>query len=231
MERLEQLEYDLDLISKANPYAAINYIRRGVGYDSYLEEYAQYRRMKPEELLETLTELQESARGFQTFEEWFAYMEEYRRELEQQKQLRERRDVDGVMLATMHSAKGLEYEVVILPDVNEGITPYKKAVSEEEYEEERRMFYVAMTRAKRFLHVFSVKRLHGKEVDASRFLEEMAVGAMQLPAGTHVEHAGFGKGIVVAQDRDKVRIYFERLSEERVLSVDMCRQNNLLKVL
>ena len=77
------------------------------------------------------------------------------------------------MLATMHSAKGLEYEVVFLPDVNEGITPYKKAVSPEELEEERRMFYVALTRAKQYLHVFSVVRLHGKEMDESRFVKEM----------------------------------------------------------
>jgi len=174
IDRIDRLEYDLSMIARANPYAAINYIRRGIGYDTYLEEYAQYRRMKPEELLETVTELQESARGFDTFEEWFAYMEHYKEELEQQKAWRDQRTADGVMLATMHSSKGLEYEVVILPDVNEGITPYKKAVSEDEIEEERRMYYVAMTRAKQYLHVFSVVRLHGRETDLSRFVGEMA---------------------------------------------------------
>ena len=133
--------------------------------------------MKPEELTEIITELQESARNFDTFEEWFAYMEKYRRELERQKELREKRNIDGVMLATMHSSKGLEYEVVMLPEVNEGITPYKRAVSVQELEEERRMFYVAMTRAKRYLHIFSVVRLHGKEMEQSRFIGEMALGA------------------------------------------------------
>jgi len=172
-ERIDKLEYDLNMIAKTNPYAAINYIRRGVGYDDYLTSYAEFRRMKPEDLLEIVTELQESAREFDTFEEWFAYMEEYRRELELQKEQRERRNTDSVMLATMHSSKGLEYEAVILPDVNEGITPYKRAVSEEELEEERRMFYVAMTRAKKYLHIFSVVRLHGKELEPSRFVGEM----------------------------------------------------------
>jgi len=172
-ERIDKLEYDLNMIAKTNPYAAINYIRRGVGYDDYLTSYAEYRRMKPEDLLEVVTELQESARDFNTFEEWFAYMEEYRRELERQKEMRECKMTDAVMLATMHSAKGLEYEVVILPDANEGITPYKRAVSEEELEEERRMFYVAMTRAKKYLHIFSVIRMHGKESEVSRFVKEM----------------------------------------------------------
>lgn len=173
VDRIDKLEYDLEMLAKTNPYAAINYIRRGIGYDDYLQQYAEYRRMKPEDLLEVITELQESARGFDTFEEWFAYMEEYKRELERQKELRTKRNVDGVMLATMHSSKGLEYEVVILPDVNEGITPYKRAVSEEELEEERRMYYVAMTRAKQYLHVFSVVRHHGKEMELSRFVGEM----------------------------------------------------------
>lgn len=173
IDRIDKLEYDLEMLAKTNPYAAINYIRRGIGYDEYLQQYAEYRRMKPEELLEVITELQESARNFDTFEEWFAYMEEYKQELERQRELREKRNIRGVMLATMHSAKGLEYEVVFLPDVNEGITPYKKAVSPEELEEERRMFYVALTRAKQYLHVFSVVRLHGKEMDESRFIKEM----------------------------------------------------------
>ncbi|MBP3609662.1 MAG: ATP-dependent helicase [Lachnospiraceae bacterium] len=230
VERLDKLEYDLEMISKTNPYAAINYIRRGIGYDSYLEQYAEYRRMRPEELMETLTELQESARGFQTFEEWFAYMEQYKKELEHQKEQREKRNAEGVMLATMHSSKGLEYEVVLLPDVNEGITPYKKAVSEEELEEERRMYYVAMTRAKQFLHVFSVRRLHGKEMDLSRFVGEMAVGTGELLPGTRVVHATFGEGTVVIQEKDTIKIYFTSIGEEKKLRLDVCRKNNLLRL-
>ena len=175
IDRIDKLEYDLEMLAKANPYAAINYIRRGIGYDEYLQQYAEYRRMKPEELLEIVTELQESARNFETFEAWFSYMAEYKQELERQKEFREKRNIPGVMLATMHSSKGLEYEVVILPDVNEGITPYKKAVSAEELEEERRMFYVAVTRAKQYLHIFSVTRLHGKEMDISGFVKEMSI--------------------------------------------------------
>ncbi len=230
VDRIDKLEYDLDMLKKTNPYAAINYIRRGIGYDDYLQQYAEYRRMKPEELIEIVTELQESAREFETYEEWFAYMEEYRRELERQKELREKRNVDGVMLATMHSSKGLEYEVVILPDVNEGITPYKRAVSPEELEEERRMYYVAITRAKQYLHVFSVVRLHGKEMEISRFVGEMALSAEELLPGTHVFHITYGKGIVVAQDKDRVRIYFDSLSGERLFHLEVCRKNNVLKL-
>lgn len=230
VERIDKLEYDLEVLAKTNPYAAINYIRRGIGYDDYLQQYAEYRRMKPEDLLEIVTELQESARDFETFEEWFAYMEEYKRELERQKEQREQRNIDGVMLATMHSSKGLEYEVVILPDVNEGIIPYKRAVSPEELEEERRMYYVAMTRAKQYLHVFSVMRLHGKEMEMSRYVGEMSLAPEELLPGTHVSHVSFGKGIVIARDKDRARIYFSSLDEEKLIHLEACRKNNVLKI-
>ena len=181
-------------------------------------------------MLETLTELQESSKGFQTFEQWFAYMAQYKKELEHQKEKRQQRNVDGVMLATMHSSKGLEYEVVILPDVNEGITPYKKAISEEELEEERRMYYVAMTRAKQYLHVFSIFHLHGKTIEASRFLGEMNLSAEKIEAGTKVVHIKFGRGTVISQEKGQIRIYFETLKAERLLQLEVCKKNNLLKM-
>jgi len=230
VERIDRLEYDLSMIAKANPYAAINYIRRGIGYDTYLEEYAAYRRMKPEELLETVTELQESARNFDTFEAWFAYIEQYKQELGQQKQWQDKQKRKGVVLSTMHSSKGLEYETVILPDVNEGLTPYKKAVSEEELEEERRMYYVAMTRAKKYLYVYSVVRLHGKEMELSRFVGEMALPKQVLAAGTHLLHRTYGKGILIAQSGQKARVYFDATGEEKVLDLEHCRKHNLIKV-
>lgn len=230
IENIEKLEKNLKWIAKMNPYAAMQYIRKVVGYDEYLQEYAQYRRMPVEDLFEIMTELQESAKGFQTFEEWFFHIEEYRKELEHQKEQRNKRNLDSVMLATMHSSKGLEYEVVILPDVNEGIIPYKKAVLDEELEEERRMFYVAMTRAKRQLHVFSILRLHGKEMYVSRFISEMGVSNDTIKAGTIVIHVKFGKGIVVSHEKGQIRVYFEKLRAERLLQLEVCKKNNLLRI-
>jgi DNA helicase-2/ATP-dependent DNA helicase PcrA len=78
LERIDQLEYDLALLGKMNPFAAVNYIRKGIGYEEYLKEYADLRRIKPEELIEILDELQESARNFKSYEAWFAHMEEYK---------------------------------------------------------------------------------------------------------------------------------------------------------
>jgi DNA helicase-2/ATP-dependent DNA helicase PcrA len=173
-ERLEQFEDDLLALSHMTPYAAINYIRKAIGYDEFLEEYAQFRHIKVEELYEILDELSDLAKPFQNYKEWFENMEQYALELE--KQVKKKKDVqqeDAVAFVTMHGSKGLEYDIVFIVDVNEGIIPHQKAVLEEDIEEERRMFYVAMTRAKKELYIYFAKERFSKEFTMSRFLAEL----------------------------------------------------------
>lgn len=170
-ERIESLEGDLRAIARMSPLAAVNYIRQGIGYDEYLIEYAAFRRMRPEELLETADELKESAAGFKTFDEWFAHIEAYKEELLRQAAQR-RTETDAITLATMHSAKGLEFPIVYILDANEGITPHSRAMLDEDMEEERRLFYVAMTRAKTRLHVYAVRERYHKKAEVSRFVWE-----------------------------------------------------------
>ena len=74
---------------------------------------------------------------------------------------------------TLHAAKGLEFNTVFLIEANEGRMPYKKAVSEKAAEEERRLFYVGMTRAKDVLKICYVKEKNGKEAAPSRFVDEL----------------------------------------------------------
>lgn len=171
-ERIEQLEADLRVISRIGPFAAINYIRMGIGYETYLQEYAQYRRINADNLVEILDELQDGAKAFPTYEAWFSHMEEYTKELQNQKKQQELL-TDCVSLATLHSTKGLEYPMVHILDVNEELMPYKKAILDADIQEERRMFYVGITRAREELHIHSVKKYNGREMDISRFVAEM----------------------------------------------------------
>ena len=177
LERLEQLQYDLSMLAKMKPYAAVNFIRRGIGYDEYIREYADYRGIRADDMMEILDELLEEARGQDSFEEWFDYMQAYKEELKEQAKKsygqQGREEDDSVMLMTMHGAKGLEFECVFIPDANEGITPHCKSVLNADMEEERRMFYVAMTRAKEHLHIYYLKERFHKEVDVSRFVNEI----------------------------------------------------------
>ena len=170
-KRIGQLEHDIKVLERLSPYAAINYIRKAIGYDEFCAEYADYRRMKVEDLYDVLDELQESAKEYKDYDGWFSHIETYTKELQEVYRL-QNQNMESVTLATLHSAKGLEYENVYLIDVNEGVMPYKKAVLDTEIEEERRMFYVGMTRAKKNLHLFAVKKRNNKDAEISRFIKE-----------------------------------------------------------
>ena len=74
---------------------------------------------------------------------------------------------------TLHGSKGLEFDNVIIVDVNETIIPHKMSVKPEEIEEERRLFYVGMTRAKKRLHLCSVKHRYNHDLEVSRFIDEI----------------------------------------------------------
>ncbi len=173
LERIDQLEYDLALLSGMSPYAAVNYVRRGIGYEDYLKEYADQRRMKVEELQDILEELQENAKEFKSHSEWFNHIEKYREELKRQAEEGQLLQRDSLTVATMHSSKGLEYRAVFLPDVNEGIIPHKKAALPSDIEEERRLFYVAMTRARDHLYIYYAKERYNKGMLRSRFVDEL----------------------------------------------------------
>ena len=168
-DRLTTMETHLRILKGLPPYAAINFIRKGMGYEEYLQEYALYRKIKPEELGEILDRLSESAKGMNTLKEWEEYLEDYTRKLEEQagKQKKE-----GVQILTLHGAKGLEFDRVYILNVNEGSIPYRKAVLAPAVEEERRLFYVGMTRARKFLTLCYVKKQYEKEREPSRFLKE-----------------------------------------------------------
>ena len=173
-ERIEKLECDIKIISRISPYAAVNYIRNGMGYDEYLADYAGIRQIPLEECVDVLEELQESMRNYKKLEDWLEFTEQYTKELKEKKE-RQRKQVQtesAISILTMHGAKGLEFDTVFMPDLNEGLIPYKKAVLEEEIEEERRLFYVGMTRAKKELHLYYVKQLRNKDAEPSHFLLE-----------------------------------------------------------
>ena len=172
LDRIDRLELDLRMLKDMAPYAAVNYIRYGMNYEEYLQEYAKARRMKPEELTDILDEIQDGCRPFKTVQAWYEHLTAYKERLLEQRGKKER-DPDAITLATLHSAKGLEFQEVFLVDVNEGTIPHRKASMEADIEEERRLFYVGMTRAKDRLHLFYVRERYGKRVEPSVFLEPL----------------------------------------------------------
>ncbi|SFR55156.1 ATP-dependent helicase [Anaeromicropila populeti] len=231
VDRINKLEYDLNLMKSMNPLAAIKYIRNGVGYNSYLEEYAKFRNIKVEELLEVLEELEENSKDFKTYSQWFSFMEQYQENLKEQIQHKNEKDYDSISLMTFHGCKGLEFKNVFIVDANEGITPHRKAVSSTEMEEERRMFYVAMTRAKDNLFLYYIKERYEKKLICSRFIGELLSDSSEIKEQARVEHKTYGMGTVLSLNEKKCTIKFDQLGVPKVLSLEFCIQNQLIKVI
>ncbi|EOS35605.1 hypothetical protein C804_00805 [Lachnospiraceae bacterium A4] len=171
---------ELHFIKSLNPFSAVNFIRKGVGngtgYDAYLKKQAAEKGKDVSEEFEELEELMRLSREFETIELWLEHIENYDAilyEIAQQEKRLKKMNTDAVSMVTMHASKGLEWDVVILPDVNEGVIPHKKAVTDAELEEERRMFYVAMTRAKQHLFIFYIQEKEAGNLLPSRFLDEL----------------------------------------------------------
>lgn len=229
VQRILDFIKDLEMMKKMSPYAAITYIRNAIGYDAYLREYAQFRRMNVDELFDVLQEIQESAKEFETMEEFFEYVKKYGEELKSQRQ-KQAEEGNRIILTTMHSAKGLEYKVVFVPEVNEGVIPHKKAVKDAEIEEERRLFYVALTRAKKYLHVFTVKQLSHKEAAPSIFLPEIIFDEKRFIVGARVRHRKYGEGIITYLDKKKVTVLFEKCGAKN-FHIDFVKKYGSLRVL
>ena len=229
-EKIDKLEMDLCLLRKMEPYAAIQYIRNGIGYEDYMNEYAQFRRMNPDDLEEVLNQIQESAKEYHSFEEWFAYIDSYGEELEKQMEAGRQQQKSGVTLTTMHSSKGLEYEVVFVMDINEGVTPHKKAVKDADLEEERRLFYVAVTRAKTYLFLYSLKELYQKDAQISRYIGELRYDKKEFKKGRRVVHKNIGKGTILELKDDKIKIKFDNSKKPRLFSMKYLMEQGLLEL-
>lgn len=179
-ERIWNFEYDLKNLASLSPYAAIHFIRKGIGYDEFLKTYADERNVNADDWFDVLDEMQEMARDKKSIPEFLSFVENYGDTLEEMRQEQKKQQVKeepGVSLMTMHASKGLEFPVVFVPTLNEDIVPYRKAVQEGNLEEERRMLYVAMTRAKTYLHLSFVKERFHKEAEPSPFLYEISCGS------------------------------------------------------
>ena len=171
-DRIDKMEDQIKVLASMPLYGAINFIRKGIGYEEYLQEYASYRRIKPEELMEVLNRIHESTRDVKTLEEWEERIHKYTQALlEQAKNQNEKQQ--GVLISTLHGSKGLEFKNVFILNINEGNIPYKKAVLDAQVEEERRLFYVGMTRAKKRLTLCYVHFQFEKQKEKSRFLGEV----------------------------------------------------------
>ena len=172
----------------------------GIGYDDYIRSYAEYRKLDAEALLGDFAQMEADARTFRTIQDWLDYAMDAAARI---KASAIPKNPEGVALTTMHKAKGLEWKCVFVIDVNQDLVPHKNAESPEETEEERRLFYVSMTRAADSLFLLG----SGKE---SSFMRDLKEDLRREEAGrfyqeykksqggpVYVRHSVWGIGLVM----------------------------------
>lgn len=162
-DSVKRLYRDLDHLAGKRLHLQIHYIRNVMGYDAWLRE--KYGSEKAEAFQQVGEEFAQFSRQFATLQDMNNYISQYREVIR-----KETPEKEGAQILTMHAAKGLEFPYVYIPDCNEGKIPLDKSKTKEAVEEERRMFYVAMTRAKQKLCLFYHNGKTGKDAP-SRFLK------------------------------------------------------------
>ena len=206
---------------------AVDQILVYMGYQDYLKKMGMNankleivkmigsREDSPEKLLERLKELE--------------------RIIREKKEERECRFI----LSTMHASKGLEYDTVYLLDVVDGILPEKvltsmNTASKEEigaYEEERRLFYVGVTRAKNQLNIFATgkpSRFCNELLEKNISAESYQKLSDELGEGVIVKHRKFGKGVVTEIEGENIRIRFG--DDEKKMDLKVLARLGLLEI-
>lgn len=169
---LRKLELDIARMEKMDLFAAVNYVRKGIGYDEWLQKTNQ-------EGMKEAEWFQEQVRAFRKFSDLQKDIMNLEEKLRRECKAEENAE-NAVQLLTMHASKGLEFDSVYIPNCNEGITPHKMSISNEQIEEERRMFYVAMTRAKEKLTFSWIAGTKKEPGMLSRFLSDLGLDTYQF---------------------------------------------------
>ena len=234
VKTINDLDIDITYVKGLNPKNAISYIRTTLDYDRYILDYCTNRKIKTNGLIEILNELESSATNFKTIQEYLDHIERVKSEIVDNKNNKE---TDCVIFTTMHSAKGLEFKNVYIIGANEGTIPHEKSyeIDDEEkkndqIEEERRLMYVAITRAEENICISSPINKYGKRVSKSRFVEDIKAPTKKemdsITIGDKIYHKKFKEGIIVEKNGDSIKIRFKDV--DRVLNSKVCLTKRII---
>jgi DNA helicase-2/ATP-dependent DNA helicase PcrA len=211
IKNLDKLQKDIHRLNKMSLQSAIQYIITDLMYHDYIKEYSQKYKIQISELEEILEEYKEAASSYNSIISFLAHIDQYGEEL--QKSLQQSEEEDRVTLSTIHGVKGMEFKNVFIVNCVEEVIPHINSV-ESDIEEERRLFYVGITRTIHNLFLCIPRNIRGKYKEPSRFIEECNINLFEdiqalYKIGSAVEHSSFGKGVVVNIDKNVIEIKFE----------------------
>lgn len=160
--KIENWELLNKTLVKLEASSAISLIRYGFSYETYL-------RQKAPNQLKNLEKLVDDAKAFKSIESFRKYLLGESLDADNKDS---RSNEDSVGLYTLHASKGLEFNTVFIIQANDGYIPQRKTDNKSVLEEERRLFYVGMTRAKENLIISTTKKSKNREMSPSLFLKQ-----------------------------------------------------------
>lgn len=242
VKNIQKLKKEFNKLSEKKPYAAISLIERDLEYGKHLKEYCKKSSFSYEVTKTIMSNLKTIASETSSIIEFLARLDELQLLIKDSKN---NKDNNAVTFSTIHSSKGLEFKNVFIIDMIDGEFPTMNSIESFELnnpkylEEERRLFYVGMTRAKEYLDVITINQKNGERVFYSRFVNELesimdcsdrvsTATDSWLKVGTKVFHEKFGLGKVRSIEGDSIVINFKSNGIKQ-LSLDLCLRKNLLK--
>ena len=234
IKTINDLDIDISYVKGLNPKNAISYIRTTLDYDRYILDYCSNRKIKTNGLIEILNEIESGATHFKTIGEYLNHIDKVKEEI---KDKNKNKETHGVIFTTMHSAKGLEFRNVFVVGVNEGTIPHEKSydIDDEDkklkqIEEERRLMYVAITRAEENICISSPKNKYAKKVFKSRFIDDILGPTKKevenLQIGSKIYHKIFKEGTIREKTGDTVVIEFS--DREKTLNLKTCIEKKII---
>jgi DNA helicase-2/ATP-dependent DNA helicase PcrA len=233
---------DFITLKVKKPLEAIKFIRHNLKYEERLEGYAELTGYSMDNLKYILNTLEEISEGTHTMQEFVDKLNTLKRVMYES---RHNKKNNAVTLSTLHSSKGLEFTKVYMIDLVEGQIPTKDSIKMDSMgdtsamEEERRLWYVGMTRAKEKLELLTVEYKNNEETQPSRFIKEIEQfmsknikkdSSMPLHKDSLVRHRKFGLGIIKGIKDSLITIDFDEKGLKH-LSIDMCIKRNLLELI
>lgn len=207
LKNLMKVRKDINYLNKISLGTAIDYVLYELDYHKYIEEYSKKYKSKLNELEEIIKEFRESAIPFRNILSFLCHIEKVKNEIEKSKTKKE-----GVLLSTIHGVKGMEFKNVFLININEEIIPHSNSMeSKENIEEERRLFYVGVTRTMENLFIGTLRTIKGKGIKPSRFLKEMDIEGKEIgnfEVGSKINHKVLGQGEVLNVNENIINILF-----------------------
>ncbi|HCW52139.1 MAG TPA: ATP-dependent helicase, partial [Clostridium sp.] len=228
-KKLDDLKKDIQYLNKISLSSAIAYIVMDLGYIDHLKNYAQKFNQSFDDLEDVIEEFKLAAEGYKTIFEFLKHVNEVKESIEESKK---KKDREGVILSTIHGVKGMEFKNVFIMNISEDTIPHSSS-KDTNLEEERRLFYVGMTRAIDELYLFSPRNRKGQFKEVSRFivegkLNDLPVDTYGFEEGNNVSHRTYGMGVIEELNKDKVKIRFSD-GVDRSFSLKVLVENNLIQ--